>query len=511
MTSPAEEAHGIPSAGSPPAPPAEERGIPSAELPSAPPPRGLVPCLVYAALSGSVVAGLGNPIVVPVNRTLHVSLEAAQWTLTMSLLMGVVATPIVARLADGRLRRRVLVGALATVAIGSLVGALVPNFPGLMVARALHGLGYALVALTVGIAREHLHGPQLHGTLAVLSTSLAVGAGVANPTVGLMVAIWDYRAGFVFAFLVAAAGAWWTFRTVPEPKAGIAPVHTDILGAALLCSGLGFGLLAITHGVSWGWTSSGVLGLAGGAAVLLLAWVLIEVRLAHPLVDVRLAVAPGILGANLAALLIGCSVFAGAAAGIILTQQTPSGGVGLGHNVAITGLLMGPMALGSLAGPPIARRLVRRLGERSVLPIGTLSCALGFGIFARWHHTELEVLLMMGLMGLGVGITYSILPSLVVARVPMQRTASATGVNQVLRLLGGAVGSAGLAAVLAAHVDGASGLPAESGYVMASLLAAGVSLVAAPLSYWLVPDAPAGASEAGGERTAYLPEEPVTP
>jgi MFS family permease len=229
------------------------------------------------------------------------------------------------------------------------------------------------------------------------------------------------------------------------------------------------------------------------------------------LVDVRLAVAPGILGANLAALLIGCSVFAGAAAGIILTQQTPSGGVGLGHNVAITGLLMGPMALGSLAGPPIARRLVRRLGERSVLPIGTLSCALGFGIFARWHHTELEVLLMMGLMGLGVGITYSILPSLVVARVPMQRTASATGVNQVLRLLGGAVGSAGLAAVLAAHVDGASGLPAESGYVMASLLAAGVSLVAAPLSYWLVPDAPAGASEAGGERTAYLPEEPVTP
>ena len=84
MTSQAEEAHGIPSAGSAPAPQAEEHGIPSAELPSAPPPRGLVPCLVYAALCGSVVAGLGNPIVVPVNRTLHVSLEAAQWTLTMS-------------------------------------------------------------------------------------------------------------------------------------------------------------------------------------------------------------------------------------------------------------------------------------------------------------------------------------------------------------------------------------------------------------------------------------------
>ena len=146
-----------------------------------------------------------------------------------------------------------------------------------------------------------------------------------------------------------------------------------------------------------------------------------------------------------------------------------------------------------------------------MLPIGTLSCALGFGTFARWHHTELEVLLMMGLMGLGVGITYSILPSLVVARVPMQRTASATGVNQVLRLLGGAVGSAGLAAVLAAHTDGTSGLPAESGYVTASLLAAGVSLVAAPLSYWLVPDAPAGAAEAEGADPAYLAEEPVTP
>jgi hypothetical protein len=363
----------------------------------------------------------------------------------------------------------------------------------------------------VGIAREHLHGTQLHRTLAVLSTSLAVGAGVSNPTVGLMVAIWDYRAGFVFAFLVAAAGAWWTFRTIPEPRVGIAPVHTDLRGAALLCTGLGLGLLAITHGVSWGWTSSGVLGLAGVALALLLAWSVLEVRLAHPLVDVRLAVASGILGANLAALLIGCSVFAGAAAGIILTQQTPSGGVGLGHNVAITGLLMGPMALGSLAGPPIARRLALRLGERLVLPVGTLSCALGFAIFSRWHQTDGQVLLMMGLMGLGVGITYSILPSLVVARVPVQRTASATGVNQVLRLLGGALGSAGLAAVLAAHVDPASGLPAESGYVMASLLAAGLSLVAAPLSYWLVPDATEGAAETGRADTAYLPDEPITP
>ena len=100
-------------------------------------------------------------------------------------LVGGLVTPIVSRVADGRHRKSALIGALATIAVGSLIGAAVPTYAGLLVARALHGLGYSLVALTVGIAREHLGGARLQRTMATLSTSLAAGVGLANPLVGL--------------------------------------------------------------------------------------------------------------------------------------------------------------------------------------------------------------------------------------------------------------------------------------------------------------------------------------
>ena len=454
------------------------------------PPAGLVPCLVYAALCGSVVAGLGNPIVVEVSRELRVSLEAAQWALTVTLLFGVVSTPIVARIADGRLRTKVLTAALVIVALGCLVGAVLPTYAGLVTGRALNGLGYTLVALTVGIAREHLSGRRLARTLAVLSTSLAVGAGLANPAVGLAVGLWDYRAGFVLAFVVCLVGVVWTWRALPEPLTHVDPIRADPWGALLLVTGLGLALLAITHGNSWGWHSAGVLAMAVAGILLLVAFTAVELRLAHPLVDLRLAVSSGVLGANLGALLIGWSVFAGAGAAIILVQQRPAGGVGLGLSVFVSGLLMGPMALGSLVSPWLARRLADRVGERALLPIAAAACTIAFGVFAVRHHSPADVLLMMGLMGLGVGVGYSVLPNIVVARTPPERTASATGVNQVRRLLGGAVGAAVAVAVLVAHTDPATGLPADSGYVAASLVSSLVALAAVPLTWWLVPPRP---------------------
>lgn len=466
--------------------------VPAPSVSSAP--RHLVACLVFAALSGSVVAGLGNPILVEVSDRLSVSLEAAQWTLTMTLLVGGIVTPVVSRIADGRLRKAALVGALTTIAVGSLVGAVVPTYPGLLVARALNGLGYSLVALTVGIAREHLHGARLHRTMATLSTSLAAGAGLANPLVGLGVLAWDYRAGFLLAFLVSGAGALWVHRSVPAPRSNVDPVGQDYWGATLLAVALGSLLLGVSRGNAWGWGSPGVLACGVVGVVLLLAWVRVELRVALPLVDVRLAVRVGVLGANLGALLIGWAVFGCAAIAVVLVQSPPSGGVsgstvGLGRSVFVTGLLMVPMALGSLVSPPIARRLGARLGERAVFPVGAFSCALGFAALARWHTSEWHVAVMMGLMGLGVGIAYAVLPSLVVARTPPNRTTSATGVNQVLRLVGGSLGAAVAAAVLSAHLDPAIGRPGESGYVAAALISTGVALLAAVTAWLLVPPA----------------------
>jgi hypothetical protein len=364
-----------------------------------------------------------------------------------------------------------------------------------------------MVPLTVAIAREWLTGSVLARTLGVLSTSIAIGVGFANPVMGLCVLLVDYRLAFAVALLVSAGGAVWVWRRVPAAGAGVGRVSIDVLGAALLGAGLAGTLLAVARGGAWGWTSPTVLALSVGGAGLLALWVVRSLRVPAPLVDLRLACARGVLGANLAATLLGVCVFGGAAAVILLVQRPPSDGVGFGYSVFVTGLLMTPMAVASLISPPLARAIARRMGERVVLPLGSAVSAGAFGTFALLHDRTWHVVLTMALMGVGIGISYSVMPVLIVARTPEERTASATGVNQVLRLLGGSVGAAVVAAVLAAHTPAGQASPAESGYVVAVLVVAAVGLLSALSGWVLVPPVrPAPPVRRGGDEEPFLAE-----
>jgi len=96
-------------------------------------------------------------------------------------------------------------------------------------------------------------------------------------------------------------------------------------------------------------------------------------------------------------------------------------------------------------------------------------------------------------MGFGIGVAYAVMPALIVERTPRDRTASATGINQVLRLMGGAVGAAGAAAILAAHVPPGRLDPEETGYVLAAVAAVVAAVAAAIVAFALVPADRAGA------------------
>ncbi|WP_169721569.1 MFS transporter [Nocardioides alkalitolerans] len=452
---------------------------------------GLIVCLSFAALTGAIVAGLGSPIVFEVSQTRGVAIADAQWSLIVTLLVGVVGTPILSRLADGRLRRRLLVGALLFVAAGSAL-ALVPSFPALLAARAFQGVGYAMVPLTVSIAREQLSGVVLARTLGVLSTSVAVGVGLGNPAIGLCVRYGGYPAAFVLALVVSASAAVWVWRRVPLSGDSIGDVEVDVPGALLLGGGLAATLLVVARGDIWGWTTPLVLGLGAGGVALLVAWVVVELRVRAPLVDLRLTCAKGVLGVNIAAFLLGIGVFGGVTVVILVIQRPPETGLGLGHSVFVTGLLMLPMALASFFSPPVARWLTGPLGSRAVLAIGALLVASSFGLFALVHENELHIVAMMFLMGVGIGMAYSVMPSLIVARTPEARTASATGINQVLRLMGGAVGAAVVAAVMSTYTAPGLVHPREIGYEVAALFSCAGAVLAALAAWVLLPGRKAG-------------------
>ena len=133
--------------------------------------RLLVPALMFIALVVAAVASLGTPLITSVATTFHVSLDSAQWTLTVALLSGAVATPVLGRLGAGPHRRATILATLAIVVVGSALTVLPLPFAGLLIGRAAQGVGLGLTALMMGVARDHLSAERSASVIALISVT----------------------------------------------------------------------------------------------------------------------------------------------------------------------------------------------------------------------------------------------------------------------------------------------------------------------------------------------------
>jgi predicted MFS family arabinose efflux permease len=249
--------------------------------------------------------------------------------------------------------------------------------------------------------------------------------------------------------------------------------------AALLSSWLVALLVAVSEAPAWGWASFAVIGLLGAAVVLAGAWVAVEVRAAHPLIDMRMMRAPAVWTTNLVALLFGIGLYA-IFAFLPGFLQTPSAtGYGFSANTTESGLIVLPMTiamflLGVLSGP-----LSARFGARAVLMSGSTISIVPFLILTFAHAAIWEIVLAMALLGGGFGLAFSAMSSIIVDAVPATQTGVASGMNANIRTIGGAIGAAAMASIVTAHLR-PDGLPRESGYTAGfALLAVSMALAAA--------------------------------
>ncbi|ADB53197.1 MFS transporter [Conexibacter woesei] len=447
----------------------------------------MLAALVFAGLTVSVMSTLGTPLIPTIADEQHVSLDTAQWMLTVTLLVGAIATPVLGRLGDGPQRRRVLLVTLGSAFAGSVVAATSTRFPQLLAGRALQGVGYGTVPLAIALTREHVTGDRLRSGIAMLSITVAVGAGLGFPVTGLIAQTLDFHAAFWFGAIFAAAAFVSVALAVPRATGEAKRVALDVPGALLLAGGLASLLLGISQGESLGWASAAVVALFAGAAALLAAWVHVELRRDAPLVDLRLVSQRAILGANVAALLLAMGMYIAMSLVNRLMQTPESTGYGFGATLVTTGLMLLPLSLGSLVSQQITRRVIRRYGIGVVLPAGALIVAATLLWLAVAHGRLLDIAIATALLGVGVGCSFAAMPALIVASVPEERTGSATSLNQVLRSVGGALGSAVGVAILAAHHPAATPFPQESGYTIAFLVGAVVCVVTAGLAILLAP------------------------
>lgn len=441
-------------------------------------PRALTGVLIYAALMVALVSSVGAPLVPTIAEVHHISLIDAQWMLTVTLIVGAVATPLLGRLGDGRERRYVLVGGLGVVTLGLLLASLSTSFVLLLIGRALQGVGMGLVPLCLAVARQFLPADTLPRAVSILSVTAATGVGLGYWLTGLIADAFDYRFAFavtgVFALIATVLAAVVVPTAVPEKTVGV-----DWWGGLLLAVGLGSLLLALSEVDVWGWGSPAVISLLVTAVVLITTWIVVEHKVEHPLVQLRYFKVRNVLTANLAAIMLSFGMYIALTLGIRLVQTPPGAGYGFHVSASTTGLLIMPLSLATLASSRLAVLLSTRFGVATTMVTGALGTVAGLLVLAFAHQHLGEIGLSMGLLGIGVGMTYAAMPGLIIRAVPPEETGSATGMNQAARVVGGSFGSALGATLLAFGSTTANGAPVESRYTIALVTAACVCLLGA--------------------------------
>jgi MFS family permease len=437
------------------------------------------------ALCGTVTAlqqTLVLPLLPDLPRLLHTTASSASWLVTATLLAGAVATPVATRLADMRGKRTLITACLAVMVTGSVCGALGTSLVVLIVARALQGVGTALIPIGIAAMRDELPAARVPLGVALMSATLAIGAGVGPPLSGLITEYFDWHTifwitGGLGAVMLVAVPL--VVRRSPVRAGG----RFDVRGAVVLLLALTAVLLALSKGAQWGWSAAPTLGLLLGGLALLGLWIPLERRTPAPLVDIRAAARPAVLLVNASAVVLGFGMYVNLLISTQLFQLPP--GTGLGLDVFATGMWMAPTALAFGAMAPVSAAVINRMGAETALVSGCLVMGAAYGARAFFSHSLWQVVAAAVVVSAGTSLAYAAMPILIMRSVDETETASANGVNTLLRSVGMSACSATAAAVLAATAA-VDGLPSAAGLTLMFWLAAVACVSGAALSLPLI-------------------------
>lgn len=449
--------------------------------------------LIAVLAVGGVVVSLSQTLVIPLlgmlPAILGTSATNAAWVVTVTLLAGAVAGPVMGRLGDLYPKKHVVIGCTAIMVVGSVLCALSTSLWPMLIGRALQGVGIGVIPIGIATMREVLPAVRLGPSISLMSSSLGVGGALGLPAAAALAQYgswqWMFWGSAVLGLAIIAMMAV-RIRALPAAK----PDGTlDLVGASGLAVGLISLLLAASKGADWGWASALTLSLFALAAVAFPAWGWWVLRHPSPVVDLRVAARRPVLMTNIASVLVGMGLYAQL---IVLPQvlQLPvATGHGLGQSMVAMGLWIAPGGLAMMAVSPISGRLITTRGPKPTLVLGSLVIAAGYASAIFLMGSTWGVMLAGALTSAGVGLAYGSMPALIMASVPHSEMGSANSFNTLMRSIGTTTAAAVLGVVLTQMSTDYQGLfvPTEAGFRVGLVLGCAVALVAAAVAAAIPP------------------------
>jgi len=442
-----------------------------------------------------IVSSLQYVILIPLlarfPELLHESPGDTSWIVTAGLLSGAVATPLITRLADMRGKRLMTMVCLGMIVVGSLIPLLFGSLWALILSRVICGASAGMLPIGISMLRDELPPKRLGMAIAVLSTMVGVSSGLGLPLGGWLAEAFGWLSVFVFSGAVALLLMVITPLVLRESSAGVRG-RFDVVGALLLSIALIALMLGVSKGGEWGWLSPVILGLFGLTLASGAAWFVYERRTTvTPIVDLKTSFSRPILIANISAFSLGLAMFGNM---IITTAQVqiPVEDGGFGMDTFLAGLVLLPAGLTISAMGPVAGLGVQRFGAKITLIVGIL--VLAAGNIQRLFALDSLIGIIIGaiIIQIGVAFTTAAQPTIITRNAPIEQTASANGVNALVRSVGTTMASAVIAAAFTLTVIGPSGEqhPSPTSFLITFSVAAGAALISALIAAWLPGDRP---------------------
>lgn len=444
-------------------------------------PGALVAVLAFGGIVASLMQTLVIPLIGDLPHILDTSASNASWVITVTLLAGAVATPVIGRLGDLYGKRRMMLICTVPLIVGSIVCALSGALLPMIIGRALQGLGGGLVPLGISVMRDLIPPRRLHSSIAIMSASMGIGGALGLPFAAAVAENSNWRVLFWVTAVLSVVAAVLIAVVIPANPDDGTPGRFDVLGALGVGVGLVCLLLAVSKGADWGWGSGEIVGLFVVSVVVLAAWGWWELRTRDPLVDLRVNARRQVLLTNVASIVVGFAMYAQSLILPQLLQLPESTGYGLGQSMLAMGLWMAPSGLMMMAVSPIGGRISSVYGPKVTLFIGCLVLAAGYGASMLLMGSAWGLMMVTAICGAGIGLAYGAMPALIMSGVPQSATASANSVNTLMRAFGTSV-SAAVVGVVLSHMTiqvGGYALPTEAGFRTGLLIGCGVAVIAA--------------------------------
>ncbi len=454
--------------------------------------RGKNLALMLLAMTQFVVvidASIVNVALPSIGTALHFSRDNLSWvvnayTLTFGgfLLLG-------GRLADLLGRRRMFIIGLVLFSLASLAGGLAQSEAWLIIARAVQGLGAAIVspaALSI-ITTTFAEGHERNRALGIWGAVAGAGGAAGVLLGGILTSGLSWRWVLFVNVPIGLIAAGLAPRLLLESRSEDGTEGFDIPGAVTVTAGLALLVYAVVDAVNVGWGSTGTLLRLAGSAVLLAAFVAIERRQRHPLLPFSIFRLRTLRGADIVGLLVGMSLFSMFFFISLYLQDV------LHFSPIKTGLSYLPLSVGIIISAGVASQLVTRIGFKPVLITGLLLIAVGLVWFSRVPGTGgsfgADVLGPSLLAAFGLGFSFVPVTIAAVTGTKPHEAGLASGLINTSQQVGGALGLAILATVANSRTQSLLSRGAHNqsialtkGFDRAFLVGAGFALVGAILA-----------------------------